>query len=153
MDVERSIVSAGLNPPERTIGLSGLSPFEILELPPVKLKPEPGVLRLWVDLPPGTRLDAGRPIAYRVFGGEAGLEFERNGQIVRRGDVQMPLELSYEPRAYPEPPPAGQLALELSFAHRDDAGNSAVQDVQWRQTVVWDARGTAEIEWRFQLQP
>lgn len=134
-----------------TIGLGGLSPFEILEPPPVRLRPAPGVLRIWIDLPAGVQLDPTPPLAYRVFGGEAGLEFERGGQIVRRGDAGMPIDLAYEPRGYPAPPAAGQLALDLTFVHRDAVGTRRIQDVQWRQTVVWDARGADRIEWRFSL--
>ena len=146
MEAEKN-VAAGLNAPERTIGLHGLVPIEIITQPPVTLRPEPGVLRVHIALPAGFDLLPG-PIGYRVFGGEAGLLFARNGQIVELPAPQLPLELRYEPRVFPTPPPRGQLSLDLSFWYRDGA-RLGIQDVQWRQPVVWDKRGGTTIDFRF----
>lgn len=145
-------VAAGMNAAANSVGLSGLGPFEVIALPEIVLRAVPGVLRLWLDLPAGVTLDPERPASYRVFGGEAGLEFERNGRVVTLGDVPMPLELPYEPRLFPAPPPRGQLALDLSFRYR----NGPVQgyrDVQWRQPVLWHPRrGATVLELCYALQ-
>lgn len=145
-------VPAGLSPANQTVGLTGLVPFEILAPPPVEIALQPGALRVWIELPAGWSLETGAPLELRVCGGEAGLDLERNGQIVRRSLTAMPLELPYAPRAYPAPPPAGEMALDLAFHYRRADGSRGIQDVQWRQPVVWRAGGGRTIELRFTLK-
>lgn len=143
-------VAVGLSSPENTVGLTGLVPFEVVSVPEVKLRPRPGVVRVMVHLPPDRRLQPGRPITYRVHGGEAGLEIERNGQIVNVHDTLLPLVLPYEPRGHPAPPPRGEMSLDLAFWHTD--GRCVLgQDVQWRAPVRWDRAGGTLIDLQFTL--
>ena len=144
-------VAAGLNAPERAIGLHGLVPLEVIAQPPVTLRPGPGVLRVQIVLPPGFEMKPGAPISYRVFGGEAGLQFEHNGQIVELPTPHLPLELPYQRSIFPMPPPRGQMSLDLSFWYGDGTA-VGIQDVQWRQPIVWDKRGGTVIELRFPRQ-
>jgi len=144
-------VAAGLSSPENTVGLTGLVPFEIVTLPEVKLAPKPGVVRVMIDFPPGRHLQPGRALTHRVHGGEAGLEFDRNGQIVNVQDTILPLLLAYTPREYPAPPERGEMSLDFSFWHTD--GTPMVgQDVQWRVPVRWDAAGATLVDLRFTLR-
>jgi len=141
-------VAAGLNTPERTVGLHGLVALEVIAQPAVTLRGEPGILRVQIVLPQDFQIEPGAPISYRVFGGEAGLEFDHNGQIVELPAPKLPLELRYTPRVFPTPPPRGQMSLDLSFWYREGT-TVGIQDVQWRQPVVWDKRGGTVIELRF----
>ena len=145
-------VPAGISRPEQAVGLTGLVPFEILTLPPVEVRAAPGSLRVWLDLPPDFALHAAEPIQHRVFGGEAGLQFERGGQILKSNPSGMPLELPYQPRPWPAPPASGQLVLDLSFTYVRPDSSRGTQDVQWRQPVVWNDRGRDTIEQRFTLK-
>lgn len=143
-------VAAGLSSPAETVGLTGLVPFEIVSLLEVKLQPKPGVVRVMVHLPPGRRLQPGRAITYRVYGGEAGLELDRNGQIVNVHDTLLPLVLPYVRRDYPEPPARGEMSLDLTFWYTD--GERVLgQDVQWRVPVRWDRAGSTLIDLQFAL--
>ena len=148
-------VPLGLDAPDRTVGLTGLCPLAVLALPPARLRREPGILRVWMDLPQGCELAPGSPLTYRVRGGEAGLEFERDGEIVTLRDVHLPLDLPYAPRRGPAAPPAAEMSLDLSFWYRmqGDAGAGTPQDVQWRVPIVWDKRGKNVIELGYALRP
>jgi hypothetical protein len=141
-------VAAGLNSPERTVGLNGLVQLAVIRQSPVTLQLAPGVARIHLALPVDVALLPTAPITYRIFGGEAGLEFDRNGQIVEVRDVKLPLELRYRPRIYPTPPAQGQLSLDLSFWYQDGTGVS-IQDVQWRQPIVWAKSGATAFDLRF----
>jgi hypothetical protein len=145
-------VAAGLSSPENTVGLTGLVPFEVIRLPEAKLAPKPGVVRIMIDMPAGVYLQPGRALVYRVHGGEAGLEFDRNGQIVNVQDTILPLVLAYKPREYPAPPVRGELSLDFSFWHSDRTAVRG-QDVQWRMPIRWDAAGGTLIDLRFTLAP
>src|SRR5262245_43223547 len=149
--VSEKRVAAGLSSPEDTVGLTGLVPFEVIRVPEVKLAPKPGVLRCMVDLPAGRHLQPGRALTYRVHGGEAGVEFDRNGQIVNVQDTILPLVLAYSPREYPAPPARGELSFDFSFWHSDGTAMRG-QDVQWRLPVRWDAAGGTLIDLRFTLR-
>jgi hypothetical protein len=138
-------VAAGAEPDGETIGITGLVPLRVIPCTPLTQRLAPGVLRIHIRLAAGDALQPGRPIVYRVFGGEAGLEFENNGRIVSVGDPRLPLELRYEPRDFPLPPPSGQLLVDLGFWHRKGTGWGA-EDVQWRQPVVWDKSGTTQLD-------
>lgn len=145
-------VAAGVGSAEETIGLTGLVPLEVMTNPPVTLRTQPGTLQIWIDLPPGVRLEAGAAVLLRVFGGEAGLDFERNGQIVDVATLQMPIERRYLPRVYPSPPARGQLIVDASFRFQWN-DRVMIQDVQWRQPIVWDKRGATRVEMRYVLVP
>lgn len=140
-------VAAGLDSPARVVGLTGLVPLQIQTQPPVSLAPAPGTLCIWIDLPPGVALDPGWPVAYRIFGGEAGLEFACPGQIVELAEPKFPIELRWTPRVFPTAPPRGELSLDFSFRYRR-GGEFGIQDLQWRQPVVWGKRGGRKIELR-----
>jgi hypothetical protein len=144
-------VAAGLSSAAETVGLTGLLPFEVVSLPETKLQPADGAVRIMLDVPPGRRLDASRPISYRVHGGEAGIEVERNGRIVASQGATLPLVVPYAPRAYPAPPARGELFVDLTFWHTD-GGRSMGQDVQWRVPVRWDAAGGKIIDLHFRLR-
>jgi hypothetical protein len=144
-------VPAGLNSPDESVGLTGLVPFEILSQPPVEIAPGPGVVRVSIELPAGWKLDPEASVLRRIFGGDAGLDLPRNGQIVRHSDPKLPIELPWVPRAYPEPPAAGQMALDLSFHYLRADGSRGIQDVQWRQPIVWRDGAARAIELRFTL--
>jgi len=144
-------VAAGLSSANETVGLTGLVPFEILTLPEAKLRPEPGVVRVMVTLPSDRKLDPTRPITYRVHGGEAGFEFDRNGQIVNVRDATLPLVIPYTQRMFPAPPVRSEMALDLTFWHTDGTP-AAGQDVQWRVPVRWDAAGTTRLDLNFEVR-
>jgi len=139
-------VGVGIGTPGDTVGLTGLVPFAIVQAPEARLRAADGVLRVHVDLPAGRTLRSDAPMRYRIYGGEAGLEFPRNGQIITIAGAKLPLELPYQRRFYPEPPPITQLVLDLAFRH--DAG---FQDVQWRVPITWDPAGTTRIDLEFTL--
>lgn len=143
-------VGAGVSAPQDTVGLTGLVPFEVVRMEPVTLRPAPGTVRLSVTLPAGRVLQAGKAICYRIHGFEAGVQVDRGGQIVALRDAQFPVEVAYGPREFPEPPPRGQMVLDVAFWHTD--GHLAVgQDVQWRIPIVWDGRGGNTLDLRFEL--
>jgi hypothetical protein len=144
------IVAAGASPPEDAVGLTGLVPFVILSLPEQALQSARGLLRLSVELPPGRALDPTRPIRYRIYGGEAGIDVASPGRIVSHFDSGFPLEVPYEQRIYPTPPPRGQVVVDLSFWHTNGT-DSAAQDVQWRQPIVWQSGGGTVLDLRFTL--
>jgi len=139
-------VGVGIGAPDDTVGLTGLVPLEIVRAPESRLRPADGILRVHLQLPPGRTLRPGAPIRYRIYGGEAGLEFPRNGQIITVRDFTLPLDLPYQRRFYPEPPTITQLVLDLTFRH--DAG---FQDVQWRVPITWDPAGTTQLDLHFTL--
>ena len=143
-------VAGGLSHAAETVGLTGLVPFEVLTPAQVTLRPSPGTLRIVVELPAGRRLVPGKPVTYRVHGGEAGFDFERGGQIVNLQGVSFPLELRYEPRIFPTAPPRGELSVDLAFWHTDGV-HTAGQDLQWRQPVMWDPKGNTTVELRYSL--
>jgi hypothetical protein len=143
-------VAAGLSSPDNSVGLTGLIPFEVLTVAEVKLAPGPGDLRLYLDLPPGRRLDTGRGLTYRVYGGEAGLEMDRHGRIVSVHGATLPLVLRFTPREYPEPPARGEVAVDLTFWYTD-GDRVWGQDVQWRVPIRWDAAGGNTIDLRYRL--
>jgi hypothetical protein len=145
-------VPAGVSSAADTVGLTGLVPLEVVTNPPVTLRGEPGNLQIWIDLPAGVRLEAGQPVLLRVYGGEAGLDFERNGQIIDVATQQLPIERRYQPRVYPSPPASGQLVVDCSFRFRWN-DRVMIQDVQWRQPVSWEKRGATRVELRYVLVP
>jgi hypothetical protein len=132
--------------------LNGLVPFDVIDNAPVTLSPVPGVLRVWIDLPAGIRLDPKAPVQLRVYGGEAGFEVDRNGEIVDWTEAKLPIEQPYRPRTFPGPPERGQMALELSFQFVWGTG-VMIQDVQWRQAIVWHKKGAKSLEFRYTLVP
>ena len=146
MSESGKFVGVGIGSDDQTIGLTGLVPFEIVRAPEARLRPADGVLRVHLQLPPGRTLRPGAPIRYRIYGGEAGLEFPRNGQIVTVRDAVLPLELPYKRRYYPEPPSRAQLVMDLAFQHSED-----FQDVQWRVPIVWDGSGSRQLDLHFTL--
>jgi hypothetical protein len=141
---ETNFVGAGIGAPDDTVGLTGLVPFAIVHAPETRLRPADGILRVHLQLAPGNAPREGVPIRYRVYGGEAGLEFPRNGQIVVARDVVWPLVLTYTRRFYPEPPVKSQLVLDLAFQHQ-----GGFQDVQWRLPITWDPSGATQIDLQF----
>ena len=144
-------VPLGLDSPGTTVGLTGLCPLEIVTPPAMDLRRAPGVLQVWLELPGGCALDSGRPVVYRVRGSEAGLLFERDGEIVEVREARIPLELQYEPRRVTAPPAAAEMSLDLSFWYRIDGGAPIAQDVQWRQPVRYTRTGATHLELRFGL--
>ena len=140
--------TVGIDAPQDVIGIIGLVPLEVITQPPVTLRPGPGKLHIHIRLAPGDELQPGKSILYRVYGGEMGLEFEHNGQIVEVQDVKMPIVLEYRRRSSPEPPPRGQFSLDLGFWHRRGTGWSG-QDVQWRHMVAWEKGGRDTFELGF----
>lgn len=144
-------VGAGISAPEETIGLTGLVPFEVIRMEPVSLRLAPGTLRFSVTLPAGRTLQPGKAISYRLHGFEAGVYVERGGQIIVLQGASFPVEVPYGPREFPEPPPRGQMVVDLTFRHTD--GSLAVaQDVQWRVPIVWDSRGGTTLDFKFELR-
>jgi hypothetical protein len=138
-------VAAGAEPEGDTVGITGLVPLRVIACPPLMQRLVPGLVRIHIRFAPGDGLQPGKPIIYRIFGGEAGLQIENNGRIVQLRDPRLPLELPYRPRTFPEPPPRGQLVVDLGFWHRKGTGWGA-EDVQWRQPVVWDKSGTTHVD-------
>jgi len=139
-------VGVGIGSEDQTVGLTGLVPFEIVRAPEARLRPADGVLRVHLQLPPSRTFRSGTPIRYRIYGGEAGLEFPRNGQIITIRDAALPLELPYTRRFYPEPPSNTQLVMDLAFQH-----NEGFQDVQWRVPITWDSGGSTQLDLHFTL--
>lgn len=135
-------VAAGADSEAETIGITGLAPLRVIRCPEMTLRLAPGILRIQIHFVAGDELQPGKSLVYRVFGGEAGLQLNSTGRLVRVGDPRLPLHMRYEPRGFPVPPPRGQLLVDLGFWHRDGSGWGA-EDVQWRQPVLWDKRGGA----------
>jgi hypothetical protein len=150
--VSEEDVTAGIETVRNTVGLTGLVPLEVIEQPPVQLRLAPGHLRLWIDLPAGVRLDLDAPTQLRIYGGEAGFEFDHNGQIVDVAANTMPIDLPYHPRRFPAAPRRGTLVIDLSFRFLWGEG-VMIQDVQWRQPVVWDRQGGTALELHYALAP
>ncbi len=146
------VVPLGLEPPGRTVGLTGLCPLEVVKAPPASLRRQPGTLHVWIELPQGCQPHPERPITYRVSGAQAGLLFDHDGEIVNVRNTSMPLELPYQPRRVTAPPRAAEMALDLSFWYVTSQGTTAVQDVQWRQPIQWLPRGTTHLELRYTLK-
>jgi hypothetical protein len=144
-------VPLGLDAPERTVGLTGLCPFEIVTPPPADLRRAPGILQVSLDLPRGCELNPGSSVTYRVRGAEAGLIFDRDGEIVTRREMRCPLELPYQARRVTSPPAAAEMCLDLSFWYRIEGGSPIGQDVQWRQRVRYTKTGGTRLELRFAL--
>ena len=143
-------VPLGLDAPGQTVGLTGLCPFEILTPPPVDLRRAPGTLQVGLDLPRGCSLNPGS-VVYRVRGVEAGLLFDRDGEIVEVREVRIPFDLAYDLRRVTAPPAAAEMCLDLSFRYRIDAGAPIAQDVQWRQRVRFTRTGGTRLELHFTL--
>ncbi len=143
-------VAGGLSHAADTLGLTGLVPFEVVIASQVTLRAAPGIVRIMVELPAGRSLVPGKPVTYRVHGGEAGFDFERGGQIINLQGVSFPLVLRYEPRLFPSAPARGELSIDLAFWHTDGT-HTAGQDLQWRQPIAWDPKGGTTVDLRHTL--
>jgi hypothetical protein len=150
MSEPEKFVAAGVNAIERTVGLHGLVPFDIVTPAPLALRPGSGVVRLQLDLPPGIEPAPGAPLACRVNGWSAGLVFEHDGRIQQLPPPHFPVELPYASRAMPAIPEAGQLVVDISFRYVKGTA-VGIHDVQWRQRISWTPRGARAIELRCAL--
>lgn len=150
MSEPERFVAAGVNASERTVGLHGLVPFDIVTAAPLELQPGPGVLRLVLELPAGIEPAPGATLACRVNGWSAGLVFEHDGRIQQLPPPRFPVELPYTSRAMPAIPDAGQLIVDISFRYVKGP-TVGIHDVQWRQRITWSPRGARAIELRFAL--
>jgi hypothetical protein len=144
-------VAAGLSAAGRTVGLTGLVPLAVIDVPPVSVRAADGKLRMHLELDAGDGLVEGRPVLLRIYGGDAGMSVEGGGRIVQLTQVQLPIEIAYQSREIPAPPPQGQVSVDLSFWHRQGEREVA-QDVQWRIPVTWAKNGARSIELRFPAQ-